>query len=563
MPQEIIMKTSIQLIHNIAEAILTLGHEPSTKELSLILRKYPKPEGGFFSKAEMIKMLESEDFEEMPEEKRLKVRQLLRMKPTRTISGVAPITIFTKPYACPGNCIFCPSQVDMPKSYLREEPGAMRAEKLKFDPYEQTLQRIQALENIGHNTDKVDIIISGGTWTYYPKSYREWYITEVFRALNTRSGTKSFSPLQRGSGPACGTEGVLESLHTQNESARHRCVGLTVETRPDYIDEDEIIHMRKMGVTKVQLGVQSLDENVLKLNQRGHTAEDSRKAINLLRLAGFKVHIHWMANLHGSTLEKDFADFQQLFKDPSVMPDELKIYPCSVVDNTKLKTLMDEGEFEPYKEKDLIDLLAKCKTKVPRYCRITRLFRDIPSQLIKGGTTKTNLRQLVQAEMKKRHWECNCIRCQEIRGEMFNTENITLNIFEYQTTVSKEYFISFLTKDEKQKTCGELGRTINYKLLGFLRLSLPKKELSENHFIEELQDAAMIREVHVYGRSIEIGEEGETQHLGLGKKLLEKAKEIATENSYSKMNVISAVGTRGYYRKRGFEDGRLYQYVML
>ncbi len=544
-----------QLIENIATEILKLGHEPSTKELSLILRKYPKPEGGFFSKAEMIKMLESGAFEEMPEERRVKVRQLLRMKPTRTISGVAPITIFTKPYACPGNCIFCPSQVDMPKSYLREEPGAMRAEKLKFDPYEQTLQRIQALENIGHNTDKVDIIISGGTWTYYPKEYREWYIAEVFHAL---CHPELDSPLEKGKcleetkGICSGSPKIenqsLKDLQKQNESARHRCVGLTVETRPDYIDEDEIIHMRKLGVTKVQLGVQSLNDHVLEANQRGHTSDDSRKAINLLRLAGFKIHIHWMANLYGSSLEKDYVDFQQLFNDPSVMPDELKVYPCSVVDNTKLKKLMEEKTFEPYEEKDLIDLLAKCKTKVPRYCRITRLFRDIPSQLIKGGTTKTNLRQLVQKEMKKRHWECYCIRCQEIRGEKFDTENLRFNVFEYQTTVSKELFINYTSEN---------------KLLAFLRLSLPKKELSKGHFIEELRNAAMIREIHVYGRSIEIGEEGETQHLGLGKKLIEKAKEIAIENDYKKLNVISAVGTREYYRKRGFEDGELYQYITL
>ena len=395
--------TETERIQNIIDKVLELGHEPSTKELRKILSKSSKPEGGFYSKAEIIqkyttmvgnsytstgdtlslsKCSVTDDFSLQT------VRRLLRTKPTRTISGVAPITIFTKPYDCPGNCIFCPTQTDMPKSYLREEPGAMRAESLKFNPYEQTKVRIQALDNIGHNTEKVDIIISGGTWTFYPKDYREWYIEEVFRALNGAK-TKKFTPLLKGKELSNEqTEEQRKTLHKQNETAKHRCVGLTIETRPDYINKEEILHLRKLGVTKVQLGVQSLNDRVLELNKRGHTADDSRRATNLLRLAGFKIHIHWMANLHGSTLEKDYVDFQQLFRDPSVMPDELKIYPCSVIDDTKLKDLMDAGEFIPYEEKALVDLLAKCKTKVPQYCRITRLFRDIPSPLIKGRYNK-------------------------------------------------------------------------------------------------------------------------------------------------------------------------------
>lgn len=462
-----------------------------------------------------------------------KVRKLLRMKPTRTISGVAPITIFTKPYPCPGNCIFCPTQENMPKSYLREEPGAMRAESLKFDPYEQVKLRVRALKNIGHNTDKIELIISGGTWSFYPKDYREWFIEQAFKALNK---------LPKDSGQN------LRKLHQLNETVRHRCVGLAIETRPDYIDKKEIKHLRKLGVTKVQLGIQTLDDNVLKLNNRGHSSDESREAINLLRLAGFKIHIHWMANLYGSNIEKDYLDFQKLFCDKSIMPDELKIYPCSVLTGTKLYSLMKEGKYKPYTENDLIKLLVKCKTHIPKYSRVSRLVRDIPSQLIKGGSQKTNLRQLVQSRMKQEGLKCNCIRCREIRNGKFSPEALKYKSFDYETAVSKEMFLSYVVND---------------RIVGFLRLTIPKKSYSRKHFIEELRDSAIIREIHIYGRALKIGDDSESQHLGLGEKLIKKAEQIAAEIGFTKLAVISAIGTRGYYRKNGFKDGELYQYKML
>jgi len=261
-------------------------------------------------------------------------------------------------------------------------------------------------------------------------------------------------------------------------------------------------------------------------------------------LAGFKIHIHWMANLYTSTIDKDYIDYCSLFTNTSIMPDELKIYPCSVVDNTQLKILLEKGLYEPYKEKDLIELLARCKVNTPRYCRITRVFRDIPSQLIISGTKKTNLRQLIHQYMKNNDMECKCIRCKEIRGKSFDIEKLKLNTQKYTTKVSQEFFLNY---------------TSNNNLIGFLRLSLPNKNLSSKHFISELKNAAIIREVHIYGRSLEIGKQGETQHLGLGGKLIDFSGKIAIENGYNKLAVISAIGTKEYYYKKGFTNGKLYQ----
>lgn len=538
-------------IKNLISELLEIGHEPSTRELSRVLRKHPKGDG-FYSKSEIIEMAESiGESEEL-----LELKKILRMKPTRTVSGVAPVTIFTKPYECPGECIFCPSQADMPKSYLREEPGAMRAESLKFDPYNQVQKRIQALENIGHNTEKVEIIISGGTWSHYEKEYREWFIVEMFKALNdlprsygvipdSDPGSRSSQNFQTEEQKT----NLLYELQKLNESAKHKCVGLVIETRPDYVTEEEIKHLRKLGVTKVQLGVQTLDDKVLEMNRRGHTSEDSQEAANLLRLAGFKLHIHWMPNLYDSDIENDYEDFLRIYEENSIQPDEIKIYPCSVLEHTPLYQLMKEGKYKPYKEDDLIELLAQCKTKIPEYGRITRLFRDIPSQLIMAGTTKTNLRQIVQEYMKGKGMSCNCIRCREIKLGKFKWEDLQLKIMKYQTKVSEEFFISYETDEGK--------------IVGFLRLSLPKKELSKEHFIKELRNSAIIREVHVYGRALKTDAAGETQHIGIGKTLIEKALELAREKDYEKLSVISAIGTREYYRKNGFQDGTLYQHIKL
>ncbi len=445
----------------------------------------------------------------------------LQVKPIRTSSGVAPVTVLTKPYYCPGECIFCPTYENMPKSYVPDEPGAQRALQNDFDPYRQTLSRIQAFEAIGHNATKVELLILGGTWSAYPRSYREWFVKRCFDAMNRVEAPD------------------LEEAQRRNEHATHRNVGLVVETRPDLVTRGEILHMRRLGVTKVQLGVQSLDDRILALNKRGHTVEDTRRAIRLLRGAGFKIVVHWMANLYGATPESDYQDFLRLWSDPAVRPDELKIYPTSLLENTELYRLWKEGKYTPYSEDVLIDLIARCKTHVPPYCRINRIFRDIPTPHIVAGNKKTNLRQLVQAYMAERGMTCRCIRCREIRRHTVEEQHVHLAIYPYETDMNREYFLHFVTDDDR--------------IAGFLRLSLPHSP--EVVPVDEVKHAAMIREVHVYGPALPLGEEshGEAQHRGLGRALVERAVEIARDAGYPEIAVISAVGTREYYRRLGFE----------
>ena len=458
----------------------------------------------------------------------------LRAKPTRTISGVAPVTVLTKPFPCPGECIFCPEFPSMPKSYLPDEPGALRAGQLEFDPYLQTALRIRAMENIGHNTDKVELLILGGTWSYYPADYQEWFIRRCLDAMNGEDSA------------------TLEEAQRRNETALHRNVGLVIETRPDYVDEAEVIRLRRLGATKVQIGVQSMDDEILVRNKRGHTVEQTRQAFRLLRAGGFKIHAHWMPNLLGATPESDRADFARLWDDPALRPDELKIYPCSLIADTELYEHWQSGReaYRPYSDEELVDLVADCKTRVPPYCRINRVMRDIPAGHVVAGSIKSNLRQVVHKAMKARGQVCQCIRCCEVRGEKIDAAKLVLQELAYHTDTTCEYFLSFATP--------EVGRGRASPLLaGFLRLSLSE---SRRSFLDEIAGAATIREVHVYGPALEIGveSEGQAQHAGLGTRFIERAEEIARQAGFNRLAVIAATGTRDYYRARGFELGELY-----
>jgi elongator complex protein 3 len=455
----------------------------------------------------------------------------IRTKPVRTISGVTPVTVLTKPFPCPGECIFCPTFTEMPKSYIPDEPGALRAGQLEFDPYAQTAFRIRALENIGHSTDKIELLILGGTWSYYPPDYQEWFIRRCLDAMNGEDLT------------------TLEEAQRSNETAPHRNVGLVIETRPDYVDEAEIIRLRRLGVTKVQIGVQNVDDEILGKNKRGHTVEQTRQAFRLLRAGGLKIHAHWMPNLLGATPESDRADFDRLWDDPALRPDELKIYPCSLIENTELYQHWQRGEYHPYTDEELIDLVAGCKTRVPPYCRINRVMRDIPAGHIAEGSKLSNLRQVVQQTLKARGQACQCIRCREVRGERVDTSKLVLQELACDTDTTREHFLSFVTPEAGRGRASPL-------LAGFLRLSLPRERV----FLSEVADAAMIREVHVYGPALEIGEEseGQAQHAGLGTRLIERAVEIAREAGFERLAVIAATGTRNYYRARGFELGKLY-----
>lgn len=501
------------------------------------LRKHPLEDGGYLGKYVLVAAYhQMVDAGELRADPRLLER--LRMKPVRTLSGVTTVTVLTKPYPCPGKCIFCPTDVRMPKSYLPDEPGAMRALEHDFDPYTQVKSRIQALENLGHPSDKIELLILGGTWSSYRRDYQEWFIQRCFDAMNEEPNP-SMSPFPFREGE---NEG-LGQAQTLNETAPHRNVGLVIETRPDEITPDEIRWLRYLGVTKVQMGAQSLDDRILEMNKRGHDVECTRKAVSLLRAAGFKIVLHWMPNLHGATPESDREDFARLWQ--GFCPDEIKIYPNQLLANAELYEYWQRGEFHPYTTEQLIDLIADIKPTVPRYCRINRVIRDIPSTNVVDGNRRTSLRQDIFKEMDRRGTHCECVRCREVRGKPVDASLLKLNDLVYQADKAEEHFISYVTPDDK--------------LAGFIRLSLPSKDSPQTK-LTDLDNAALIREVHVYGQSLPVGaeKEGAAQHAGLGTRLLEEADAIAKAHGFKNMAVISAVGTRKYYLERGFERGELY-----
>lgn len=456
------------------------------------------------------------------------VMDRLRINPVRTISGVAPFAVLTGPYPCPADCIFCPDAKGFPRSYLPQEPGAQRAKMAGFDPYRQTAVRLQMMQGEGHSTDKIELLVLGATWSAYPHKYQEWFI---HRCLDAMNGVESKT--------------LAEAQHL-NESADHRAVGLVIETRPDYINMDEVRRLRYLGVTKVQLGAQSLDDGILVANRRGHTVQDTRRAVRLLRLAGFKLHLHWMPNLLGATPESDRADFARLWDDPALRPDELKIYPCSLVQGTELEKYWQRGEYHPYADAELVELLVACKTIIPSYCRVSRVMRDIPAQYVAAGSIASHLRQVVQREMKRRGLQCHCIRCREVRNEKVQTADLRLDVLTYRTDATTEHFLNYVTP--------------RGKVAGFLRLSVPLAQARRDETLAELWGAAVIREVHVYGPALDLGasSRGEAQHLGLGTQLIEHAISIARRAGVERLAVISAVGTRDYYRRQGFELGELY-----
>jgi elongator complex protein 3 len=573
-------------------------------------KKHHLPNGDMLSKTDIIAAYKTLAGKHGLKPYQDKVVRQLQMKPVRTVSGVAPVTVLTKPFPCPGQCIFCPNDVRMPKSYLASEPGAQRAEHNFFDPYLQTYNRVKALYDMGHRVDKVELIVLGGSWSYYPKAYQIWFIKECFRALNEfglkddREQIRDYyqqieQKISELNVPALSDDrklneqlfakykihgaeitspetynqiiqelfvepekkvgldkyqsadwDELKQQHQLNETADVRCVGLVLETRPDLINQKEAIKLRSFGCTKVQLGIQSLDDEVLKKNKRGHGVEESARAMNLLRRAGFKLHIHWMPNLYGSNPEKDKKDYLKLFEDERFKPDEIKIYPCSLLESAKLMQYFQQGKWRPYTHDELLNVLTFCLTHTPPYCRVTRVIRDIPSFNIVAGNKKTNFRQIAQQELEKTHQQSQNIRAREIRRHEFDPNKVFYEEIAYQTAVSTEIFMQYLAPVKTDQG-------VQNKLLGFLRLSLPKQE----SFVGELDAAAVIREVHVYGSVVGLGKNAtdRAQHLGLGSKLIEKAKQRAAEENFSKIGVISAVGTREYYRERGFKDKKLYQ----
>jgi elongator complex protein 3 len=485
--------------------------------LKQAVNQHPKPGGGYIPKHVLVyafrELTEAGEWQDDPG-----LLEKLRMKPVRTLSGVTTVTVLTKPYPCPGECIFCPTDARMPKSYLPDEPGAMRALHHQFDPYTQTAARIQALEAIGHPTDKIELLILGGTWSAYKRDYQQWFLQRCLEAMN---GVEADS---------------LAQAQDRNQDAKHRNVGLVIETRPDHIDLDEIAHLRSLGVTKIQMGIQSLDDRILEMNHRGHTVAQARHAMQLMRGAGFKIVLHWMPNLLGATPALDREDFQRLWDDQDMRPDEIKIYPCLLLENAELYEFWQRGEFQPYTTEELIDLIIDIKPGIPEYCRVNRIIRDIPSTNVVEGNKRTSLRQDVQRELQQRGEQCHCIRCREVRKEPFKPEELTLEELWYSTRTTQENFISYVTPDDK--------------IAGFIRLSLPTKDAPQIG-LKEIEGSAIVREVHVYGQSLEVGTESDhaAQHSGLGKSLMDQAEIAAREAGFQRIVVIAALGTRGYYRK--------------
>ena len=522
-------------------------------DVTKTLRSHPLADGSGYLNKSMLVTLYNELVAsgEMDADTRLLER--LRMKPMRTLSGVTTVTVLTKPYPCPAKCIFCPNDVRMPRSYLPDEPGAMRAVEHHFDPYAQVRSRITQLQALGHPTDKIELLILGGTWSSYKRDYQEWFVKRCFDAMNETSHRERREKGEKISEVSVDSvanraewkveSGELEQDHSFNENASHRNVGLVIETRPNEINPDEIRWLRRLGVTKVQMGAQSLDDRILEMNKRGHDVEHTRQATALLRAAGFKIVLHWMPNLHGATPESDREDFVKLWND--FCPDEIKIYPNQLLANAELYEYWQRGEFTPYTTQELIDLIADIKPTIPRYCRVNRIIRDIPSTNVVEGNRRTSLRQDAQDELKRRGTKCQCVRCREVKSKTVSVESLRLDDLVYQAGAAEEHFISYVTPDDK--------------LAGFVRLSLPKENSPQTE-ISDLDGAALIREVHVYGQSLPVGAEkdGAAQHVGLGTRLLEEAERIAIANGFKRIAVVSAVGARGYYLSRGFERGELY-----
>ena len=533
----------------LARARLVLDEIRGGRKVLDALRAHPLENGGIIEKAALVAVYnEMTTGGELAPDKTLIDK--IRMKPVRTLSGVTTVTVLTKPYPCPGKCIFCPTDARMPKSYLPDEPGAMRALQHEFDPYTQVISRISALENLGHPTDKIELLILGGTWSAYRRDYQEWFIKRCFDAMNSSPHFACASAAGTGEPQNGGIEGSercapgeLAAAQEINETTPHRNVGLVIETRPDEITPDELHWLRALGVTKVQMGAQSLDDRILEMNKRGHDVAATRRAVSLLRAAGFKIVLHWMPNLHGATPASDRLDFARLWD--GFCPDEIKIYPNQLLANAELYEVWQRGEFHPYTTQELIDLIADIKPLVPAYCRINRIIRDIPSTNVVDGNKRTSLRMDIQNEMKRRGTKCNCIRCREVRGTAVEAASLQLDDLTYQTDSAEEHFISFITPDDR--------------LAGFIRLSLPSAT-SPAVGLSDLDGAALIREVHVYGQSLPVGAEltGSTQHSGLGTKLLRQAEETAAARGFRRLAVISAIGTRKYYLERGFERGELY-----
>ncbi|PIZ51792.1 tRNA uridine(34) 5-carboxymethylaminomethyl modification radical SAM/GNAT enzyme Elp3 [Candidatus Woesearchaeota archaeon CG_4_10_14_0_2_um_filter_33_13] len=498
-----------------------------------------------------------------------KLKKFLLTKPVRSISGVAPVAIMSKPMPCPhalsgvGPCTMCPGGPksvfgEVPQSYTGKEPATMRGIRNKYDSYLQVFNRLEQYVILGHNCEKVELILMGGTFPSFPLNYQEEFVKFAFKAMNDFSEQfydadgefdylkfKDFFEL-----PAIDlmdkerTARIQDKLlqlkgdcdlkqeQTKNQTTKIRCVALCIETRPDYGLLEQGNQMLSLGCTRVELGIQSVYDDVLKMIRRGHGIKESKDSIKILKDLGFKVAAHYMPGLPGVDAKRDLAGMKKLFSDSAYKPDMLKLYPCMVTKGTKLYQEFLKGEFQPLNADGAAELIVKFKKYVPEYCRIIRVQRDIPTFQIAAGVEMTNLRQYLQQHYNPK---CRCIRCREPKGKTIDWEHVKIKVQEYEASGGTEFFIS-------------VEDINNDLLIGFLRLRFPSKQLRP----EITKDSAIVRELHVYGTSTGIGEEGSIQHRGWGKKLMQKAEEICEKKGKNKIIVISGIGVREYYRKIGY-----------
>lgn len=433
-------------------------------------------------------------------------------KPTKTISGITPVAVMLPPRRCAhGACLYCPN-LDVPQSYTPKSPVVLRAKKLDYDSYKQVKARMKAYEVMNHPTEKIEIIIMGGTFLEYPENFQRDFIKGLYDALNSRR---------------CGSLKLAQKL---NEKSKHRMVALCVETRPD-VCTPFIPRMREFGVTRVELGVQIIDDKIYDKIGRKHKVKDVVDATRELKNAGFKIGYHIMPGLPGSTPRKDFKLFKKLFSDSRFKPDQLKIYPCQVMPGSGLEKMYWEKKYKPYTKEEIEKLLIKMFKIIPRYCRVMRVMREIPPEYLVAGTLRIDLRKDVEEELRKRNSKLKEIRYREIGFAMRDKREVNLDlklkITKYNASNGKEYFLEIVNKDDL--------------LFGLLRLRISKER-------------AMIREVHVYGQSLKLGEIGKiSQHVGLGKWLMNEAEKIVRKKKVEKLSIISGVGVREYYKKLGYE----------
>ncbi|MBI3623564.1 tRNA uridine(34) 5-carboxymethylaminomethyl modification radical SAM/GNAT enzyme Elp3 [Candidatus Pacearchaeota archaeon] len=475
-------------------------------------------------------------------------------KPVRSVSGVTPLTVVLKPRKCDhGTCIFCPGGDYVPQSYTNKSPAIMRALTFKFDAYEQTKSRLNSLIAMGHPTDKIELIVLGGTFLQYEIDYQYEFIKKCYDALNGRE-SKS-----------------LEEAKKINETSEHRCVAMCIENRPDNCSQEEIERMLEFGCTRVEIGIQILDDEIYKKIIRGHTVNDVIEATKNLKNAGFKLGYHVMPGLPYSNPEKDISLFKKIFEDERFRPDQLKIYPCQIVEDSPLAHIYKKIGYTPYSDEVTRKILTEMMQLIPEYCRVMRIMREFPKEKVIGTPATLHLRKEVEDEFRTKGIKVKEIRMREIGFNKLNDENLKLKILEYEASGGKEYFLEIVNDDDvlfgllrlrifedkeyvnNKNDNLEISNKERSDINSDLTLSSLKKssELSERGKLKNRK--AIVRELHVYGQALNLGQRGEAaQHKGFGKWLMDEAEKITKEQGIGKLAVISGIGVRQYYEKLGY-----------